>query len=438
MAKLVINSGGAQNRTLELRPGTNRVGRASTNEFQLDDPSVSSAHCEIVQSDQSVLVKDLGSTNGTFIDGEPIQEARLEPGQTLRLGTLEMVLDPPRQRIAIRLARAAEPEAAAAPPEIPLAPPVPYVSGAAPPPFSSGSAFCKFHRKSAAHWRCGKCGQSFCDLCVTFRAGGEGSGKYCRTCAVECEALEVALEIAEEKSFFAQLPEVFSYPFRKNGWMLLIGGTLVYLVWRLATHFFMLRVSGLFSLLLIAGELCIYTLMVGYVCAYMQKIMVYSGQGEQALPGWPDVTEMWSDVIVPFLLFVGTILICIAPALACLVFGGDSLKSASIALAILGAFYFPMALLAVGMSDNILAVNPLVIIPSILKIFPIYLVVFFFMGCLVTIRALGDWLVNRLPVPVVPFIITGFLALYFLTVQMRVLGLMYYCNREQLGWFKRS
>src|SRR6266849_4176824 len=84
MAKLVINSVGAQNRTLELRPGTNRVGRASTNEFQLDDPSVSSAHCEIVQSDQSVLVKDLGSTNGTFIDGEPIQEARLEPGQTLR------------------------------------------------------------------------------------------------------------------------------------------------------------------------------------------------------------------------------------------------------------------------------------------------------------------------------------------------------------------
>jgi hypothetical protein len=199
-----------------------------------------------------------------------------------------------------------------------------------------------------------------------------------------------------------------------------------------------LRVSGLFSLLLIAGELCIYTLMVGYVCAYMQKIMVYSGQGEHALPGWPDVTEMWSDVIVPFLLFVGTILICIAPALACLVFGGDSLKSASIALAILGAFYFPMALLAVGMSDNILAVNPLVIIPSILKIVPIYLVVFFIMGCLVAIRALGDWLVNRLPVPVVPFIITGFLALYFLTVQMRVLGLMYYCNREQLGWFKRS
>ncbi len=436
MAKLVINSGGAQNRTLELRPGANRFGRANTNEFQLDDPSVSSAHCEILQSDQSILVKDLGSTNGTFIDGEPIQEARLEPGQTLRLGTLEMVLEPPRPRVAIRLARAAEPEAAAAPPDIPLAPPVPYVPAAA--PVSPGSALCKFHRKSAARWRCGKCGQSFCDLCVTFRSGGEGSGKFCRTCAVECEALDVALEIAEEKSFFAQLPGVFGYPFRKNGWMLLIGGTLVYLVWRLTTHFFMLRVSGLFSLLLVAGELCFYILMAGYVCAYMQKIMVYSGQGEQALPGWPDVTEMWSDVIVPFLLFVGTIFFCIAPALACLLFGGDSLKSASIALAILGAFYFPMALLAVGMSDNILAANPLVIIPSVLKIVPSYLVVFFFMGCVVAIRALGDWLVYRLPVPVVPFIITGFLALYFLTVQMRVLGLMYYCNREQLGWFKRS
>jgi pSer/pThr/pTyr-binding forkhead associated (FHA) protein len=56
MAKLVINSVGAQNRTLELRPGANRFGRANTNEFQLDDPSVSSAHCEILQSDQSVVV----------------------------------------------------------------------------------------------------------------------------------------------------------------------------------------------------------------------------------------------------------------------------------------------------------------------------------------------------------------------------------------------
>ncbi len=422
MAKLVINSADAQNRTLELRPGTNRVGRANTNEFQLDDPSVSSAHCEIVQSDQSVLVKDLGSTNGTFIDGEPIQEARLEPGQTLRLGTLEMVLDPPRPRIAIRLARAAEPEAAAAPPEIPLAPPVPYVSAAAAAPVSPGSAFCKFHRKSAARWRCGKFGQSFCDLCVTFRAGGEGSGKFCRTCAVACEALEVAAEIAEETSFFAQLPGVFSYPFKKNGLALMIIGMLAFsFMWWLSRF-----------------SLTVFVITAGYFTSYMQKILVYSGQGEEELPGWPEFSQFWSDIMEPFLLFAGTVVICIGPALACLLFGSDSVKMAFLPLIALGGFYFPMALLAVGMSDNIAAVNPLLVIPSILKIFPAYLVACLFLGLVVGVKVLGQFLLGLVPLPILPNLIISLLSLYFLTVQMRVLGLMYYCHRDQLGWFKRS
>jgi hypothetical protein len=35
----------------------------------------------------------------------------------------------------------------------------------------------------------------------------------------------------------------------------------------------------------------------------------------------------------------------------------------------------------------------------------------------------------------VPTIITGFVALYFLTVEMRILGLLYYANQRRLGWF---
>jgi predicted component of type VI protein secretion system len=65
------------------------------NAFQIAEPSVSSRHCEILLQGGEVLVKDLNSTNGTFINGEKITERVLKPGQTLRLGNVELKLDAP-------------------------------------------------------------------------------------------------------------------------------------------------------------------------------------------------------------------------------------------------------------------------------------------------------------------------------------------------------
>src|ERR1041384_425134 len=79
--------------TFELEPGFNTLGRNPTNDFRVHDVTVSSFHCEIVVSGDSILVRDLGSTNGTFIDGQPILEAQLNPAQVLRLGSAELRLD---------------------------------------------------------------------------------------------------------------------------------------------------------------------------------------------------------------------------------------------------------------------------------------------------------------------------------------------------------
>ena len=76
--------------TFELEPGFNTLGRNPTNDFRVHDVTVSSFHCEIVVSEGSVLVRDLGSTNGTYIEGQPIQEAPLSPGQILRLGSADL------------------------------------------------------------------------------------------------------------------------------------------------------------------------------------------------------------------------------------------------------------------------------------------------------------------------------------------------------------
>jgi pSer/pThr/pTyr-binding forkhead associated (FHA) protein len=78
----------------ELLPGLNRVGRNPTNDFRVADASISSFHCEItLDSDKKVHVRDLASTNGTFIDGIPLLDGELKPGQTLRLGSVEFRLE---------------------------------------------------------------------------------------------------------------------------------------------------------------------------------------------------------------------------------------------------------------------------------------------------------------------------------------------------------
>src|SRR2546426_627537 len=76
MAKLVVNPRTQQAFEIQLKPGTNHLGRGITNDFKLNDLSVSGSHCQIVVGDGSVIIKDLGSTNGTFVNRSPIQEAR--------------------------------------------------------------------------------------------------------------------------------------------------------------------------------------------------------------------------------------------------------------------------------------------------------------------------------------------------------------------------
>jgi len=93
MPKLVLLSAGMTGRTHELKADTTTIGRVEDNTFQIAEPSVSSHHCEILLKGSEVVVKDLGSTNGSFINGEKVTESVLKPGQLLRLGQIEMRLE---------------------------------------------------------------------------------------------------------------------------------------------------------------------------------------------------------------------------------------------------------------------------------------------------------------------------------------------------------
>jgi pSer/pThr/pTyr-binding forkhead associated (FHA) protein len=93
MAKLVLLSAGMTGRTHELKGQKTTIGRVEDNQFQIPEPSVSSHHCEVLLRGNDVVVKDLDSTNGTFINGERVTETVIKPGQILRLGQIEMRLE---------------------------------------------------------------------------------------------------------------------------------------------------------------------------------------------------------------------------------------------------------------------------------------------------------------------------------------------------------
>src|SRR5271155_5765947 len=93
MAKLVILNQDMTGRTHELNVDRTTVGRVEDNTFQIADPSVSNHHCEVHLRGSEVLIRDLNSTNGSFINGEKIAESILKPGQTLRLGQIELKLE---------------------------------------------------------------------------------------------------------------------------------------------------------------------------------------------------------------------------------------------------------------------------------------------------------------------------------------------------------
>jgi hypothetical protein len=93
MAKLVLLSAGMTGRTYDLKVEKTTIGRVEDNSFPIAEPSVSSHHCEVLLRGSEVVVKDLNSTNGTFINGQKVSESPLKPGQILRLGQIEMRLE---------------------------------------------------------------------------------------------------------------------------------------------------------------------------------------------------------------------------------------------------------------------------------------------------------------------------------------------------------
>jgi len=84
---------GQPEKTFRILPGNERtIGRATGADFIIDAALVSRVHCRVTAlNDGQLEIKDLESTNGTYVNGERIETARLTSGDRLQVGRVEFV-----------------------------------------------------------------------------------------------------------------------------------------------------------------------------------------------------------------------------------------------------------------------------------------------------------------------------------------------------------
>ena len=92
MLKLVLLSPGMTGRTQELKQEKTTIGRLEDNTLQIAEPSVSSHHCEVLLRGSTVVVRDLNSTNGTYVNDQRVNRAELENRTEFEIGTTTLML----------------------------------------------------------------------------------------------------------------------------------------------------------------------------------------------------------------------------------------------------------------------------------------------------------------------------------------------------------
>ena len=185
MARLIYRNGPHPGTAIELRPGLNRIGRspAPFNDIQIPDTSVSKLHCEMHVSDLGIAFRDVGSTNGSFIDGRRVQKEILTAGKVLKLGSIEFDVELATANVAI--------------PERPKQEEV-FANF-----LPDGAQACQTHAEVPAGFRCTKCERAWCDKCVR-RTGLTGSANQifsCLDCGGKCEKIVISAP-RKKKSIF--------------------------------------------------------------------------------------------------------------------------------------------------------------------------------------------------------------------------------------------
>jgi len=92
--RLTVTRGAARGQVLRVERPRVRLGALAGNDLVLDDPAVSGLHAELSHDERGIRVRDLGSRNGTFVNGVRVSEAFLNAPARLSLGATEVAFEP--------------------------------------------------------------------------------------------------------------------------------------------------------------------------------------------------------------------------------------------------------------------------------------------------------------------------------------------------------
>lgn len=150
MAKLVLSLNGAVQGEFELDQERFTIGRKPENEIQIDNLAVSGKHSMIITILDDSFLEDLGSTNGTYVNGKLVKKHALKDGDVIAIGKHElkyhnenasddedefektMIIKPGSASAAVAAAQAAEDAGAAPAPPSPQGASAPAASGGMP------------------------------------------------------------------------------------------------------------------------------------------------------------------------------------------------------------------------------------------------------------------------------------------------------------------
>ncbi len=165
----------------DLHPGLNTIGRNPTNDVVIHEASVSSFHGEITLDENGAMIRDLQSTNGTFVDDEPVTEREIRSGQVVQFGTVPFRLE--TEDIQIRIPAPSAPASAPAAPSAPSTAPASDPSSPTP-PLSGDILRCSRDPSLPATHRCVKCARVFHydNLHILRLSGGVAQMLFCPEC----------------------------------------------------------------------------------------------------------------------------------------------------------------------------------------------------------------------------------------------------------------
>lgn len=214
------------------------------------------------------------------------------------------------------------------------------------------------------------------------------------------------------------LTDIFTYAFRGSGKYILVTCAVLSLVTDIVSF---VPILGLIAVVLLAG----------YFCALYFEVIETTATGSEEAPGFPDLSNVVSDILWPFLKTVAVAFLSFSPLIAYQVANGGSPQITLLLLG-QGLVYFPMAMLASVVLGTLTAVSPHIVIPSIFRAGGLYWLAVFMLLLLYMGRAFAGDLLGR--IPILGWVIAALIGAYVLLTNGRMLGVLYRERQEELNW----